>query len=156
MHQALGGIMVTQKKDMTLERFREIWEIPYGQGKKPDYSRIYPYYHPDCRFQDSVQAFQGKDKFVQMCDRLQKRCSELYMDVHAMAKNGNIFFVQWTMTMRFRRTPLTPLQGATRVTVDDAGLITEQRDYYDLWGDSLDAIPVMGKMYRWFMKTVMG
>jgi hypothetical protein len=60
------------------------------------------------------------------------------------------------MTVRFGRTPLTPMKGATRITVDDKGLITEHRDYYDLWGDSLDAVPMIGKAYRLFMKTVMG
>jgi len=141
---------------MTLEQLKEIWMSPYGRGKKPDYAKFFHHYHPNCRFQDSVQAFEGRGKFIDMCNRLQKRCSEIHMDVHAMAQNGNVFFFEWTMTMRFRRTPLTPIQGATRLTVDDEGLITEQRDYYDLWGDSLDAIPVMGRAYRWFMKTVMG
>ena len=148
--------MTTEKKGLTLDRFQEIWGSPYGKGKKPDYSQIYPYYHPNCRFQDCIQAFEGRDTFMEMCNRLAKRCSEIYMDVHATAQNGNIFFVQWTMTMRFRKTLLTPLHGATRVTVDDAGLIIEHRDYYDLWGDSLDAVPVIGSMYRWFMRTVMG
>ena len=149
--------MAKKKQVMTLERLEKIWMSPYGKGKIPDYSQSYPHYHPDCRFHDSVQAFQGRDTFIQMCERLEKRCSEIYMDIHSMGQNGNnIFFVEWTMTMSFRNTPLTPIHGASRLNVDDDGLITLHRDYYDLWGDSLDAIPVMGKMYRWFMKNVMG
>ena len=149
--------MATRKKRMTLERLEKIWLSPYGKGKLPDYSQIYPHYHPDCLFRDSIQAFRGRDTFIQMCERLEKRCSEIYMDINSMGKNGdNIFFVEWTMTVSFRNTPLTPIHGATRLNVDDDGLITLHRDYYDLWGDSLDAIPVMGKAYRWFMKNVMG
>jgi len=147
-----GGL----KPAMTLERMREIWVSPYGRGKKPEYSQIFPHYHPHCRFRDSIQAFEGKEKFLEMCDRLTRRCSEIYMDVHAAAQNGNVFFFEWTMTVRFGKAPLTPMYGATRVTVDEDGLITEHRDYYDLWGDSLDAVPLVGKMYRLFMKTVMG
>ena len=141
---------------LTLDRMLEIWNSPYGSGKKPDFSRIYPHYHPHCRFHDSIQAFEGKQKFVEMCDRLSRRCSEIYMDVHTAAQNGNTFFFEWTMSVRFGPAPLTPMYGATKVTVDEEGLITAHRDYYDLWGDSLDAIPVMGKIYRLFMKTVMG
>ena len=148
--------MTTEKKAMPLDRFLEIWKSPYGKGKKPDYSQIFPYYHPNCRFRDSIQGFEGKEKFMEMCARLTKRSSEIYMDVHNVAQNGNTFFVEWTMTMRFSRAPLTPLRGSSRINVDDDGLITEHRDYYDLWGDSLDAVPLIGKMYRWFMTTVMG
>ena len=144
------------KPALTLDRMLEIWKSPYGGGKRPDFSQIFPYYSADCRFQDSIQAFQGKDKFMEMCDRLHRRCSEIYMEVHNAAQNGNIFMFEWTMTVRFGRTPLTPMKGATRITVDDKGLITEHRDYYDLWGDSLDAVPMIGKAYRLFMKTVMG
>jgi len=149
--------MAAKKRKMTLKRLEEIWMSPYGKGKVPDYSQIYPHYHPDCLFHDSIQAFRGRDAFTQMCERLEKRCSEIYMDIHSMGQNGDhIFFVEWTMTMGFRRTPLTPIHGATRLNVDDDGLITLHRDYYDLWGDSLDAIPVMGKAYRWFMKNAVG
>jgi hypothetical protein len=149
--------MAKKKSVMTLERLEQIWLSPYGKGKLPDYSQMYPHYHPDCLFHDSVQAFRGRHTFIQMCERLEKRCSEIYMDVHSMGQNGNnIFFAEWTMTISFRNTPLTPIHGATRLNVDDDGLITLHRDYYDLWGDSFDAIPVMGKMYRWFMKNVMG
>jgi len=149
--------MATEKQVMTLERFREIWMSPYGKRKVPDYSQIHPHCHPNCRFHDSAQAFQGRDTFIQRCKRLEKRCSEICMDIHSMGQNGgNVFFVEWTMTMRFRNTPLTPIHGTSRLNVDENGLITLHRDYCDLWGDSLDAIPVMGKMYRWFMKSVMG
>lgn len=147
------------KKDsvMTLESLEEIWMSPYGKGKLPDYSRIYPHYHPDCLFHDSVQSFRGRDRFIQMCERLAERCSETYMDIHSMGQNGNnVFFVEWTMTVSFRNTPLTPIHGATRLNVDEEGLITLHRDYFDLWGDSVDAIPFLGKVYRWFMKNVMG
>ena len=149
--------MAKKKNVMTLERLEELWLSPYGKGMLPDYSQIYPHYHPDCLFHDSLQAFRGRDTFIQMCERLEKRCSEIYMDVHSMGQNGdNIFFLEWTMTMSIRNTPLTPIHGATRLNVDEDGLITLHRDYYDLWGDAFDAIPVMGKMYRWFTKNVMG
>jgi len=148
--------MAAKKKPMTLDRLLEIWTSPYGDDPVPDYSRIYPHYHPNCRFHDSIQSFDGLDIFMEMCERLEQRCAEIRMEVHSAAQNGNVFFVEWTMTMSFRGTPMTPLYGATRLNVDDDGLITLHRDYYDLWGDTLDVIPGVGKAYRWFMKTVMG
>ena len=148
--------MAPKKKGMTPDKFLEIWNSPYGADPVPDYSKIYPHYHPDCRFHDSIQSFDGRDNFMEMCERLEQRCAEIRMEVHSAAKNGNVFLIEWTMSMRFRGTPLTPLSGASRLNVDDDGLITLHRDYYDLWGDTLDVIPGVGKAFRWFMKTVMG
>jgi len=141
---------------LTLEKVREIYEKTYGDEGKPDFSHIYPYYHPNMRFQDCIQVIEGKEKFMEMCDRLARRCSELYMDVHDIAQNGNVIFLQWTMTLRFMKTPRTPLNGVTKLTLDEDGLILEHRDHFDLWGDSFDAIPGVGKLYRLFMKKVMG
>ena len=148
--------MAAKKKAMTLERLLEIWNSPYGDDPVPDYSNIYPHYHPNCRFHDSIQSFDGLDTFMEMCERLEERCAEIRMEVHSAAQNGSIFLIEWTMTMSFRGTPMTPLNGASRLNVDEDGLITLHRDYYDLWGDTLDVIPVVGPAYRWFMKTVMG
>ena len=38
--------------------------------------------------------------------------------------------------------PKKPIFGATRLTFNDEGKIIEQRDYYDLWGDIYDGIPI--------------
>ena len=108
---------------MTLDRLLEIWTSPYGEDKVPDYSQIYPHYHPNCRFHDSIQHFDGLDIFKEMCERLEERCNEIRMEVHSAGQNGNVFFVEWTMTMSFRGTPMTPLNGATRLNVDDDGLV---------------------------------
>lgn len=148
--------MAPKKKDITVEKFLEIWNSPYGKEKMPSYSNIFPYYHENCRFQDSIQSFEGLDKFKEMCKRLEKRCKEIRMEIHAVAKNGNVFLVEWTMPMKFGPAPLMSMYGASKIIFDENGLITLHRDYYDLWGDTLDVMPGIGKLYRWFMRTVMG
>lgn len=156
MGEKKSGDLGTATDGLNLDKVREIYSKTYGADGKPDFSHIYPYYHPQVRFRDSIQMIEGKEKFMEMCARLAKRCSELYMAVHDIAQSGNVIFLQWTMTLRFKKTPLTPLNGVTKLTLDDNGLIVEHRDFFDLWGDSFDAIPVVGKAYRLFMKTVMG
>ncbi len=148
--------MATKKKSMTVKKMQEIWESPYGKGKLPDFSELIPHIHPNCHFQDSIQSAQGRDKFVEICERLGKRCSELVIEVHNAGKNENVFFIEWTMSMSIMGSPMTHMKGITRLVVDDDGLITFWRDYYDLWGDTFDAIPLIGKLYRLFVQTVMG
>ncbi len=152
--------MTTTQKEFTLDEMTKVWNSPYGEDSVPNYSAIFPHYHPNCKFQDCVQAFEGLEKFKEMCLRLEKNYSEIRMVVHGAAKNGNVYFFQWSMLMRARimpkKAPLSSMNGATRLDVDEAGLITSQRDYYDIWGDIIDNIPGINKMYRWFMRTVLG
>ena len=60
------------------------------------------------------------------------------------------------MTITYRKRPKSVLYGMSRATLDEGGKIREQRDYYDLWGDILDNIPLLAKPYRRFMKKKFG
>lgn len=139
-----------------LDTIRSIWSKSYNTGGKPDWSHIYPYYHPEVSFRDSIQAIEGKAAFMALCERLTKRCKELRMDIRAVGRNGKSVFLEWTMTMVFRRSPLTPIRGATVLTLDGDGLIVAQRDYYDLWGDIFDHVPWFRRPYRSFMRRLFG
>jgi limonene-1,2-epoxide hydrolase len=146
----------TERVPLTPESIREIWTKTYNTNGKPDWANIYPYYHPDIVFHDAIQRLEGMDDFVDMCERLASRCERLNFDIHDLAMDGNIIFMQWTMTMEFRRTPMTPMYGCTKLTLHEDGRILEQRDYYDIWGDILAKAPGLGKLYRAFMKKVFG
>ena len=78
------------------------------------------------------------------------------MEILNIAKNDNIIIFDWVMTMMFKKYPSTPLYGSTKLTLNDAGIIKEQRDYYDLWGDIFNKIPRFGKAYRRFLKKKFG
>jgi hypothetical protein len=63
----------------------------------------------------------------------------------------NIIFIEWEMTIKFKKNPSSVLYGSSRLSLNNEGKIIEQRDYYDLWGDIFDNIPRFGKAYRKFM-----
>ena len=133
-----------------------LWSKSYNTEGKPDWSHIYPYYHPQVVFQDSIQRIEGKVEFIAMCERLTERCEQLHMDVHSVAQEGNDIFLQWTMTMSFRKFPSTPIYGCTKLTLHEDGRIAEQRDYFDLWGDIFNEIPYFHRAYRRFMRKKFG
>jgi limonene-1,2-epoxide hydrolase len=112
----------------------QLWSKTYNTNGKPDWSHIFPYYHEDIVFQDIIQKVEGKEAFVDMCNRLTERCEELRMKIFSIAANEDEIFMEWEMTMIFRKTPSTSLFGCTKLTLGDDGQITHQRDYYDLWG----------------------
>jgi len=141
---------------LSIKNIRNLWTKTYNTEGKPDWSHIFPYYHQNIVFQDSVQRLEGIESFKAMCKRLTKRCKKLQMDIYSIAQNENVILMQWRMTMTFRKSPNTPIYGCTKLTLNKDGKIIEQRDYYDLWGDIFNGIPGFRVLYRKFMKKVFG
>lgn len=145
-----------QRKPLNIATVQELWSQTYNTEGKPDWSHIFPYYHQDIVFQDTIQRIEGIEAFMAMCKRLTNRTQQLNMEIVSIAQNGNVILFDWIMTMMFRKYPSTPLYGATRLVISEDGYITHQRDYYDLWGDIFNNIPHFGKMYRRFLVKKFG
>ena len=135
---------------------KELWSKTYNTEGKPDWSHIFKYYHKDIIFQDTIQRIEGIDEFIAMCNRLTKRTNQLNMEIVSIAQNENVIIFDWIMTMIFKKYPSTPIYGSTKLTLSDDGLILQQRDYYDLWGDIFNNIPYFKKMYRRFLVKKFG
>lgn len=146
----------TLRKDLNAETIKELWSKTYNTEGKPDWSHILPYYDEDICFRDSVQELRGIEDFRAMTKRLTDRSNDLTMRIVRTAQQDNDIFIEWEMTIKFKRNPSSVLYGSSRVTLNDRGKIIEQRDYYDLWGDIFDNIPRFGRAYRRFMKRKFG
>ncbi len=141
---------------LNVELVKKLWSQTYNTEGKPDWSHIIPYYHENIVFQDSIQKIEGKKEFEEMCYRLTDRCQQLNMEIVTISRTGNKIIFDWIMTMMFKKYPSTPLYGASKLTLNDEGMIMEQRDYYDMWGDIFNNIPHWNKMYRRFVKRKFG
>jgi limonene-1,2-epoxide hydrolase len=144
------------KKITDVETVKELWSKTYNTDGKPDWSHILPFYDDDIYFRDTIQTIQGIKDFKAMTERLTKRSKDLKMKIVEAVMNDNIVFIEWEMTISFKKNPSSVLYGSSRLTLNEKGKIIEQRDYYDLWGDIFDNIPRFGKMYRNFMKKKFG
>ncbi len=133
-----------------------LWSKTYNTDGRPDWSHIIPFYHHDVVFRDSVQELHGIEDFKAMTERLAKRSQNLKMRLTNKMMQGNIAFIEWEMTIGFKKYPDSIMYGASRITLNNDGKIVAQRDYYDLWGDIFDNIPRFGKMYRKFMHRKFG
>ena len=141
---------------LTVEQIRELWSKTYNTDGKPDWSHIFPYYHEEIVFQDSIQRIEGIEDFTAMCNRLTNRCEQLSMDISAISMNENEVFMEWKMVMMFKKFPSTPMYGCTKLTFAEDHRIIHQRDYFDLWGDIFNGIPRFKRAYRNFMKKYFG
>jgi hypothetical protein len=139
-------------KDLVLE----LWSKTYNTEGQPDWSHIIPYYDNDIYFRDTVQELRGIEEFKAMTERLARRSKDLKMNIVRAVMEENVIFLEWEMTIKFKKNPSSVLYGTSRLTLNNEGKITEQRDYYDLWGDIFDNIPRFGKAYRKFMKKKFG
>jgi limonene-1,2-epoxide hydrolase len=138
-------------EQFTAETARQMFSFrgknPSGEGV--DMSIVREHYHPDVRFQDAIQVIQGKDAVIEMMLRFPKRVAELSCTVHEAAQKGDVIFVEWSMDMRARKSlPVMTNHGVSKLRLDEEGLVIEQRDYFDLWGDMIDAFPRVSKVYR--------
>lgn len=147
---------LAKKHTLTVDRIKELWSKTYNSEGKPDWSHIFPYYHKNILFQDTIQKIEGIDEFRKMCERLTKRCEKLQMEIISIAKNKESVFMQWKMTMVFRKLPDTPIYGCTKLTLDKESKIIKQRDYFDLWGDIFNNVKGFSVLYRKFMKKFFG
>jgi hypothetical protein len=146
----------TDFKITSVETVRELWSKTYNTEGKPDWSHILPYYDHEIHFRDSVQELRGIEEFTAMTERLAKRSKDLSMKIVSAVQKDHIVFLEWEMTIKFKKNPSSVLYGTSRLTLNEEGKIAEQRDYYDLWGDIFDNIPRFGKAYRRFMKKRFG
>ena len=142
--------------ELTIDAVKEHWSKTYNKEGKPDWSHIFPFYHDEIVFEDSIQKIEGIDDFLKMCNRLTKRCRSLHMEILNVTKHDNVIMLEWIMTMAFRIFPSTPMYGITRLTLHEDGRIIKQRDYYDLWGDIYNGIPIFRRIYRFFLKLFFG
>jgi limonene-1,2-epoxide hydrolase len=141
---------------LTAETIKELWSKTYNTEGKPDWSHILPYYDDNIYFRDSIQGLTGIEEFRAMTERLANRSKDLKMNIVRAIKEDNIVFIEWEMTISYKKNPSSVLYGSSRLTLTEDGKIGEQRDYYDLWGDIFDNIPRFGKAYRRFMKKKFG
>ncbi len=136
---------------LTKELVLDLWSRTYNTEGKPDWSHILPYYDSNIYFKDTIQEIRGIEDFTAMTERLIKRSQGLKMNIVNALMEGNIIFLEWEMTLSFKKYPSSILYGSSRLTINEEGKIIEQRDYYDLWGDIFDNIPRFGKAYRKFL-----
>lgn len=143
-------------KMLDVDTITQLWSKTYNTAGKPDWSHILPYYDENIIFRDSVQEIRGIVDFKAMTERLTARSQDLTMKVVRGVMQGNVIFIEWEMTISYKKYPSSVLYGSSRLTLNERGKIAEQRDYYDLWGDIFDNIPRFGRAYRKFMHKKFG
>lgn len=109
-------------------------------------TRLAELYAEDIVFRDPLQTLRGRDAFVAMNRRILARARRLSFQVTSAAGAGGSVFLAWTMLYEPRMGPTIVFEGATHARTR-AGLIVEQRDYWDLLSSVAASLPILRSVY---------
>jgi steroid delta-isomerase len=112
--------------------------------------RLGEHFAPDARFKDPFNDVRGveriRDVFVHMYAALEKP----RFRVHHLALAGRTGYVHWTFEFAGEGwvRHLSPIDGLSRVTFDEAGRVVEHVDYWDAAEQVYQRLPLVGWVFR--------
>ena len=109
-------------------------------------ARLATLYDSGVVFRDPLQTLRGRDAFVAMNRRILRRARGLSFDVTSAVGADSSIFLAWTMLYQPRLGPTVVFEGATHARTR-AGLIVEQRDYWDLLSSFAQSVPIVRDVY---------
>lgn len=118
-------------------------------------NRLGEFYHPQARFKDPFNEVVGipaiQHIFAHMFVQLEQ---PRFVVTHQMLQ-GQQCFLTWEFRFGFKgfKTGQTQtILGATHLVLDEAGLITQHRDYWDAAEELYEKLPVLGGLMRWLKR----
>ena len=134
-------------KVISVDDLRKLFTKLYG-ACPPIKQKWEEYYNHNVVFIDPMQKTEGLDSYIEVQEKLVKRCNDIYLETHAIAINGDCGFVEWTMGLKIMGKEFI-YPGITRLIFSENGLIKEHRDYFDFCGPTFGPVPILGTFIRW-------
>lgn len=126
---------------------RALFTKPYG-APAPSAEQWRQLYDEAVHFQDPTQEHHGIDAYLKAQEGLIRRCDDVLLKPGAIAIEGSTAFVEWEMGLKIKGIEFV-YPGASRLLINEAGKITDHRDYFDFVGPTFGPVPVLGGFVRW-------
>jgi len=123
-----------------------------------DIERLDRFYAAQARFKDPFNEVQGVDAIGRVYRHMFESLHEPRFVVHEVLVQGDRCFLAWQFLFHFRRwrEGLQTVRGATLLELDDIGLITLHRDYWDAAEELYEKLPLVGALMRWLRQRASG
>ena len=128
------------------ERLVQLFDKPYGETA-PTEDQWRAFYAEGVHFIDPTQEKQGLKAYLEAQEGLVKRCDDVMLKPAAVAIEGDVAFVEWTLGLKIRGIEFV-YPGVSRLHVDWQGVIDDHRDYFDLVGPTIGPVPQNGPIVR--------
>lgn len=102
---------------------------------------------PDVHFRDPFNDVQGIDNMRAVFEDMFDQISDIAFDIRDQISDGNVTVITWTMSGIMMKKPWS-VEGASRLTFDDNGLLTEHLDYWDAAEGVYEKLPFIGWLPR--------
>ena len=132
------------------ERLQQLFDKPYGQPA-PTEAQWREFYAEGVHFIDPTQEKEGLKAYLDAQEGLVKRCDDVMLKPAALAIEGDVAFVEWTLGLKIRGIEFV-YPGVSRLHFDATGLIDDHRDYFDFVGPAFGPVPLLGPFVRWIYK----
>ena len=133
---------VISEKDL-----QNLFNKPYGIDP-PSREKWSEFYNENVVFIDPTQQTKGLESYIEVQEKLIRRCDDIFLKSHQVILNSDFGFVEWTMGLKIMGKEFV-YQGVTKLIFGKNGLIKEHRDYFDFCGPTFGPVPILGPFIRW-------
>ena len=133
---------VISEKDL-----QNLFNKPYGIDP-PSREKWSELYNENVVFIDPTQKTKGLESYIEVQEKLIRRCDDIFLKSHQVILNSDFGFVEWTMGLKIMGKEFV-YQGVTKLIFGKNGLIKEHRDYFDFCGPTFGPLPIVGPFIRW-------
>lgn len=127
----------------------------FEQLSPADLTRFGTYYAAQARFKDPFNEVQGLAEIQRIFTHMFEALHEPRFVVTTRVVQGQQCFLTWDFLFRFKgfqQDTQQTVRGATHLVLDENGLITLHRDYWDAAEELYEKFPVVGGLMRWLKK----
>lgn len=113
------------------------------------------YYATHAHFKDPFNEVQGLDAIQGIFGHMFESLHAPRFVVTTRVVQGPHCFLTWDFLFRFKsfqQDTLQTVRGASHLVLDEQGLVTLHRDYWDAAEEMYEKFPVVGGLMRWLKK----
>ena len=130
--------------------------IAFFENLSPaDLARLGQVYAPEARFKDPFNEVRGVPAIQAIFAHMFRALDEPRFVVTGRVVQGNQCFLTWDFLFAFQRFDkgvTQTVRGASHLVLDDEGLVTLHRDYWDAAEELYEKLPVVGALMRWLRR----
>lgn len=120
-----------------------------------DLPQLGRYYAPQAHFKDPFNDVQGLAAIQAIFSHMFTALHEPRFVVTTRVVQGTQCFLTWDFVFRFKgfqQNTVQTVRGASHLVLDEQGLISLHRDYWDAAEEMYEKFPVVGTLMRWLKK----
>ena len=130
--------------------------IAFFENLSPaDLARLGQVYAPEARFKDPFNEARGVPAIQAIFAHMFGALEQPRFVVTGRVVQGNQCFLTWDFLFAFQRFDkgvTQTVRGASHLVLDDEGLVTLHRDYWDAAEELYEKLPVVGALMRWLRR----